>query len=282
MLSQRIVGKKKDRHGTITRWKKEWKESNHLNKIKKRCSQYKRYPLDPPMYKGWKRFSEKVSFCALSVKQASLTLETAMVLPLFLLGMMTMISFMDLYRTQTVHLSRLCQNTMQAGMYAYGTSGNGPQELTVPDVYSYEPFGGLLPLHKIWIYNQVKVHTWTGRDASSWDIGDEDKVEEMVLVTASGGVCHLDENCSYLKLSISSVSGSTVSSLRNENGEKYHACEICSRNQQPSGTVYITRDGNRYHNQPDCSGLKRTVRLVCRSDVPEMSFCSRCGHSHAG
>ena len=279
MLSQRIFGKKTDRYGIIKKCKKEWIEEKQ---IKYMCSQYKKEPLDTPMNRGRKRFSEKVSFCTLTVRQASLTLETAMVLPLFLLGMMTMISFMDIYRLQTVHFSRLCQNAMQAGMLAYGTSGNGPEELTLPDVYSYEPLGGLLPLRKIWTYNQVKVHTWTGRDASSWEISDSDEMEEMVFVTASGGVCHLDANCSYLKLSVSSVSGSTVSSLRNANGEKYHACEICSRNQQPSGTVYITKDGNRYHNHPDCSGLKRTVRLVCRSDVSQMNICSRCGHSHAG
>ena len=59
--------------------------------------------------------SEKVSFCALN-KKASLALETALVLPMFLLGMVTMISFMDIYRIQTEHLQALCEKTKEAGI----------------------------------------------------------------------------------------------------------------------------------------------------------------------
>ena len=58
----------------------------------------------------------KASLCAFlknlstKLKKASLTVEAAMVLPLFFLTMVTMISFMDLYKLQTEHLSKLCQN----------------------------------------------------------------------------------------------------------------------------------------------------------------------------
>jgi hypothetical protein len=57
----------------------------------------------------------KASLCAFlknlstKLKKASLTVEAAMVLPLFFLIMVTMISFMDLYKLQTEHLSKLCQ-----------------------------------------------------------------------------------------------------------------------------------------------------------------------------
>lgn len=277
MLSQRACGIKIDRYGKTERWKYQGKVSHAFKKNRRRRSRRKRHSLEPPMNRECLCSSGKVSLCTSAIRRASLTLETAMVLPLFLLGMITMISFMDIYRLQTQHLTELCQNAMQGGMFAYGTDGNGPQELTLPDVYSYQPLGGLLPLQKIWFYNHVKVHTWTGRDTSSWEIGDADEVEEMVYVTVSGGVYHLDEDCSYLKLSVSHVSGNSVDSLRNSSGEKYHACEICSKNQPPAGTVSITSEGNRYHNHSNCSGLKRSVRLVCKSDVDHMAVCSRCG-----
>ncbi len=67
----------------------------------------------------------KVSLCAFGkeikeqVKKASLTIEAAFALPLFFFGMVTMIHFMDVYRIQTEHLSKLCQSAKEAGMYAY-------------------------------------------------------------------------------------------------------------------------------------------------------------------
>ena len=62
----------------------------------------------------------------------------------------------------------------------------------------------------------------------------------MVYVTVSGSVYHKKLNCSHLNLSVTKVSGGNVSSRRNENGEKYHACESCSRGQAPGSTVNIT------------------------------------------
>ena len=78
-----------------------------------------------------------------------------MVLPLFFLTMVTMISFMDLYKLQTEHLSKLCQNAKDAGMYAYAVSG-GTEEITLPDVYSYKPVAGIIPRPAKWNYNSVK------------------------------------------------------------------------------------------------------------------------------
>lgn len=273
MLFRRAEHVQKDKNGT----RKKRKVGHALKNKKRRRSQNDQRILFSPINRIVEKLSGKVSFCTSRWRRASLSLETAFVLPLFFLGMITMISFMDIYQLQTEHLSKLCQTAKISGMYAYGTSGNGPKELLIPDLYSYQPIGGLLPLRKVWILNRVKVHTWTGKAFSEWNVGTDKEIEEMVYVTESGGVYHVNPGCTYLKLSVKKVSGAQVSSLRNSGGGKYHACETCSRNQKPAGTVYITRDGNRYHNHADCSGLKRTVRLVCKSDVDGMAVCSRCG-----
>lgn len=217
-------------------------------------------------------FLKKIS---VKLKKASLTVEAAMVLPLFFLAMVTMVSFMDLYKLQTEHLSKLCQSVKDAGMYAYAVS-EGTEEITLPDVYSYKPVGGIIPLPTKWNYNSVKVHAWTG---TSWEETSEpeEKPEKMVYVTASGTVYHKSLDCSYLKLSVSQISGTEVASRRNESGEKYYACESCSRGQKPAGCVYITKSGNRFHNDRTCSGLKRTVRLVKESKAANLSACQRCG-----
>lgn len=228
--------------------------------------------------KFWKKISVKVSSCfSFKMLKGSLAVETALVLPLFFLGIVTMISFMDIYQLQTEHLTALCSRAKQAGMYAYLTGGNSVEEMTVPDIYTYHPFGGLVPLRDVRMINYVKVHTWTGKTYEKNVSDAENKTETMVYVTESGNVCHKDLGCSYLNLSINQIPGNRVAGLKNENGESYSACEICSRNQKPAGMVFVTGQGNRYHNLETCSGLKRNVRLIKESDAAGMGMCSRCG-----
>mgnify|MGYP004474129027 FL=1 len=52
--------------------------------------------------------SVKASFCISGWRRASLAVETAFVLPLFFMGILTMICFTDIYKVQTEHLSQLC------------------------------------------------------------------------------------------------------------------------------------------------------------------------------
>lgn len=223
--------------------------------------------------------SGKVSLYT-SLKKASIAIETAFVLPLFFLGAVTMISFMDIYKIQTEHLLQLCEDTKQAGMYAFVLGGNGPEHIILPDVYTYEPVESCFSLMSVKLFNSVKVHAWTGREyeKNTQEEGKTDQEEQMVYVTETGSVYHRKLECSYLNLSVSHVSGSAIGEYRNQNGEKYSPCETCARNQNPAGIVYITDTGNRYHNLESCSGLKRTVRLVKCSEVnSRMHACSRCG-----
>lgn len=135
-------------------------------KRKERISSLLRFRyLLTPMGRRSRVFSGKVSLCASFLKKASFAVETALVLPVFFLGMVTLISFMDIYQIQTEHLRTLCEKTKEAGMYAYVLDGKGTEEITLPDVYSYTPVGGVIPLPKVRMYNTVKVHAWTGADS---------------------------------------------------------------------------------------------------------------------
>lgn len=127
------------------------KLNGNQNKIdrknKERTRSLNRWYLSSPIGRILLTLSEKVSLCTscAKIKKAGLSVETALVLPLFFLGMVTMISFMDIYSLQTTHLQALCEKTKEAGMYAYVADGNGPDEITLPDVYSYSPVGALTP-----------------------------------------------------------------------------------------------------------------------------------------
>lgn len=256
-------------------FQKEKEDKNQINRLDQKRERRSRRAFFLLFPISRKTLSGKVSLCAF-LKKASLTLETAMALPLFFFGVLTLLSFMDIYKVQTEHLTGLCQKAKEAGMYAYGAGGSGTETITLPDIYSYQPIGGLIPLPKIWFHNTVKVHTWNG---VVYENG-KDTVESqpMVYVTESGSVYHRKLGCSYLNLSVQQISGSSVKALKNAYGEKYQACELCSRGQEPAGVVYITKKSNRFHNRESCSALKRSVRMVKETEVSgEMSACGRCG-----
>ena len=199
-------------------FQKEKEDKNQINRLDQKRERRSRraFFLLSPISR--KTLSGKVSLCTF-LKKASLTLETAMVLPLFFFGVRTLLSFMDIYKVQTEHLTGLCQKAKEAGMYAYGAGGSGTETITLPDVYSYQPIGGLIPLPKIWFHNTIKVHTWNG---VIYENG-KDTVESqpMVYVTESGSVYHRKLGCSYLNLSVQQISGSSVKASKNAYGEKY-------------------------------------------------------------
>ena len=209
------------------------------------------------------------------IAKGSLTVESALVLPVFLFCVITMISFMDVYKLQTEHLTALCQKTMRQGAEAYRSGAAG--DITLTDDYFYAPVQALIPLPPVSFHNSVTVNAWSGTDGAMQDVVRGSAAERMVYMTVTGHVIHKDPHCSYLDIKIMAVSGETVADRRNTGGERYHACEHCSRGAAPAGTVFITDGGTRYHNLATCSGLKRTVRLIPESEASGCGYCSRCG-----
>lgn len=95
--------------------------------------------------------------------------------------------------------------------------------------------------------------------------------EEYVYITEHSTVYHLSRSCTHLKLTIYPVSASVLSSQYSE----LRSCEYCG--EKAAETYYVTKTGDCYHTSRQCSGLKRSVRRVLRTEVPEYAPCSRCG-----
>ena len=124
---------------------------------------------------------------------------------------------------------------------------------------------------------KVTVRSWVGYTGESFQAGGK---EELVYRTPEGEVYHRSRDCTYLRLTIRSVTSAELSGLRNESGGKYTPCEYCVKKQQADMLVYITDYGNSYHNKNTCQGLKRTIMAVPLSQVGGLRSCSRCGGSH--
>ncbi len=132
---------------------------------------------------------------------------------------------------------------------------------------------GLLSNYSFDINQNAKSRKWIGYDPAenSWD-------GRWVYMTENGEVYHTHLDCSYLDLSIHSVSKDTVDEQRNNSGSKYYACPSCKA-ETASDSVYITDYGRQYHSSLSCYKLKRSVKKVLLWDVddavPECIKCER-------
>lgn len=93
--------------------------------------------------------------------------------------------------------------------------------------------------------------------------------DTYVYVTDNKDVYHVKRRCSHLALSIRRVYGDESDLVG------YRPCSFCGRG---SGDyVYVTNEGESYHFDLGCLGLKRTVHCVKLSEVADLPVCSRCG-----
>lgn len=104
--------------------------------------------------------------------------------------------------------------------------------------------------------------------------GDE-RSEGTVYITPYESVYHTDLNCTHLALDIS-VDEDVEKYLKGETS--YKECEKCTKYHQGDvSCLYIPKEGEAYHTDLTCSGLKRTVKQVDKSTLKGVKPCQRCG-----
>lgn len=139
--------------------------------------------------------------------------------------------------------------------------------------YSVSPLSGMSGFRPFRMANRYYGHLWNGYKIPGVEEGAIDDV--YVYITENGRVYHTDRNCTHLALSVKPVSLQQALMGRNEQGEKYDTCEKCGKLGY-RGQVYITNDGECYHFEKDCPGLKRTIQCVLLSEVKDRQLCMRC------
>ena len=229
-------------------------------------------------------------------KKGSITVEAAMAVPIFFFATLALVLLLELLSVQTAVRSGLQEAGKKLAVQAVEVPAVIPSNLERDVVNSIgaerlersiveggssgincnqsylSPFTGIgeiqasyqvripvpgFSIAPISYKETMRIKAWTGYEA--------------------GVVYHKNPHCTHLDLSIHAAASSELNSLRNESGGKYHACEKCVHGSSKGGSVYITDQGDRYHNSLTCSGLKRTVYTARISEVPGKRACSKCG-----
>ena len=202
--------------------------------------------------------SERASVPKITKKQkGSITIEAAFAIPLFLFAALCLIWMIEI---QSIKIG-----VKQA---AYSAAKSAAEDTAVIPVLNTIKLKS--DIIRLLGKETFRIHGWTG-------YGKDKKTEdsEIVYITEKQSVYHEDYHCSYLQLSIRFVPYEQLEEIRNENGGIYYACEKCVYGDASTG-VYITENGSKYHNSLGCSGLKRTIRAVKKTEVQGIGGCSRC------
>ena len=266
-------------------------------------------PLQVRIPSEMKRVGKRVFFSA----PASLTVEAALVLPLFLFaGVLLMMPFhiLDIERqmqaivmsvgediSQTAYLSpedggwtgsaaafayaEGAVRTKAGGLSLRGLTLAGSSLLedgeTVDLVVSYQiklPFS-VFGLGDVKRRNRCWLRAWVGSNGALSEGGPGDGEEDPIVYVGKDSTrYHISSFCHYLYNRLSAVPVSSIEDYRNSGGHRYTACDRCGGT--AGGIVYILPYGEHYHGNRSCTAITAYVRAVRRSAVEYLGPCSYC------
>ena len=194
--------------------------------------------------------------------------------------LVTSLAFSEIYLDAQIRNmcdSKLYENTIKGGTKGINLLGSHVDRAeSCVDIIAYYTVKPMISFAgtEMFMINQYYTRLWTGYESERISIS-----ETYVYITENGSVYHLTEDCTHLKLSISRVAAVDLYNKRNDSGAKYSACLTCCDEDVSKETYYITRQGDRYHENISCSGLKRTIYCVEKAEVEGWPVCSRCGQA---
>lgn len=214
---------------------------------------------------------KRMSPCLTKVK-AAISVEAALALPLFIFFMANLMMLILIFKDYSESLSKVQQTTRLLALTSNSINDNS-ELITNTKQIAISPLINEIAFSKKNITVGITYRKWNGFNVTGEC--NENEEEEYVYVAKYGTVYHMNRDCKHLNVDVKIVSPEQISSLTNNNMEKYSACDIC--NGAGSGILFVTEGGNKYHGSSNCSGLKRTVRMVKKSEVGGMPACSVCG-----
>lgn len=204
--------------------------------------------------------------------RGSLTIESALVMPIFVIAISILIFWTSFLQTQEKLNAEAADKAREMAKLAYLTEEEGSNRLI--EIAKGELLNG------IYFERLAVARPFTG---SCYDEAEGGSAEDnrIVYIAKTGEVYHTSNICSHISLSVKQVGYSDVNKLRNKGGAKYYPCEYCARG-KIEGQVYITEEGNRIHRSKKCPGIKRTIIEMKKIDAEGKGYrpCERCGRIH--
>ncbi|MCI8515270.1 MAG: hypothetical protein HFG75_00050 [Hungatella sp.] len=253
---------------------------------------------------------KKVSFSASAV----LTLEAALVLPLFLFAgviLMTPFSMMDTHRQVQAAAERVSEQIGEAAClakhgdsesfwntaaaFAYGEGAVRSRLKGLPVSHISLKRSSLLedgetidlvidyqmslpfPVFRLGSVKQTVRsfrRAWVGAEGRWAQGGGQGAEEELVYVGKGSTRYHISSICHYLYNDLTAVSVGEIGSVRNQDGRRYSPCSRCQGS--PAASVYIMPSGTHYHTTPSCSAIGAYTRAVPKREVEYLGPCSYC------
>lgn len=206
--------------------------------------------------------------------RGSLTIESALAMPLFILAISLLIFWTSFLQIQEKLNANATDKAREMAKFAYVTEEDTKKEVKLIEIGKGELLNG------VYFERMAVARPFTGRYYKNVAGGDAED-NRIVFVTKNGKVYHTSNICSHIKISVKEVDFSSVNHLRNKGGAKYYPCEYCARGKL-GGKVYITSEGNRVHKNKSCPGIKRTVITMKKIDAEAKGLrpCERCGKIH--
>ncbi len=208
-------------------------------------------------------------------QKGSLVAEAAMVLPLFLLAMLTIAGMLTAYSRQITMTEKLLETAERTAVYRAATASSETADIPLVKSESFVPSVRLPGLGKWRLTAVVRVRAWIGYtgDLGGADMSFDDT--ELVYISDNREAYHTSPDCSYLDIHLLAMEKKQAASAKNELGQRYTACDKCCRG-MGNGTVYVSGRGSHYHSTTGCSGLSRSPTMVSRKDVGHLPLCTRC------
>ena len=236
--------------------------------------------LFPVPEKKMKKIRSLVQVCrrGSGAGRASVTLECALVLPLFFMAVLTVTSFMNALRIQTENNLNLSNRARALSAAAGAAVNEAGEDDTWIDLQKKETFRypfGLPGVPSLKIAVRARVRPFCGCKGGIAGEGNGfGEGDRTVYVTDNEAVWHSHPDCTHLDLSVFRTSRRAAESMRNEYGRRYRKCPGFPDDYK--GPVYLTRKGDYYYPNQDYPGLTRHVHVVRKGDAGDLKQCDRC------
>lgn len=231
-------------------------------------------------------------FISRDKKRASMSVEAAIALPVFVffsVALLSPIRWLDNQRKAQTEAERICE---ELSLWAYAEEGNyiTKEEIQEKDaekeVVQYEwSYREKVPFFQIRGSGvEMKVaaqrRKWIGLDGKlreereALEAGELE--ETMVYVGAGMGRYHLRRDCHYISNQYESLSSDEARTRKTSDGHQLKPCDTCKPDSADSGTVYVTAEGRHYHRSVSCPSMVSYVRRVPLREVAYLGACSYC------